>query len=85
MNIIAYLRAQDEPSLRNATLDLHLNVGAKMPYLQDIVCYADSTRTSGGRLRFATPLLETGARALRSADGSTPSYPGIYVKKEDRM
>jgi hypothetical protein len=51
MNNTTYLRAQDEPFLRSATLDLHLNVGAKMSYLQDIVCYADSTRTSGARLQ----------------------------------
>ena len=49
MNNTAYLRAQDEPFLRNVTLNLHLNVGAKMSYLQAVVCYADSTRISSGK------------------------------------
>jgi hypothetical protein len=36
MNNTVELRAQDEPLLRCRTLDLHLNVGANLPYLQGI-------------------------------------------------
>ena len=36
MNNTVELRAQDEPLLRSTTLDLHLKVGANLPYLQGI-------------------------------------------------
>ena len=36
MNNTVELRVQDEPLLRSTTLDLHLKVGANLPYLQGI-------------------------------------------------
>jgi hypothetical protein len=51
MNNTVELGAQDEPLLRCRTLDLHLNVGTKVPYIPGIVCYADSTPTSSGKLK----------------------------------
>jgi hypothetical protein len=49
MDNTAESTAQDEPLLRCRTLDLHLNVGTKVPYIQGIVCYADGTPTSSGK------------------------------------
>ena len=49
MNNTVELGAQDEPLLRCRTLDLHLNVGTKVPYIPGIVCYADSTPTSSSK------------------------------------
>jgi hypothetical protein len=43
MNNTAESRAQDEPFLRSATLNLHLKVRTNLPYLQDIVCCSTST------------------------------------------
>src|SRR5918998_513733 len=51
MNNTVKFRAQDEPLLRCRTLDLHLNVGTKVPYIPGIVRYADSTPTSSGKLK----------------------------------
>ena len=51
MNNTVEFRAQDGPLLRCRTLELHLNVGTKVPYIPAIVCYADSTPTSSGKLK----------------------------------
>ena len=51
MNNTVEFRAQDGPLLKCRTLDLHLNVGTKVPYIPRIVCYADSTPTSSGKLK----------------------------------
>ena len=51
MNNTVEFRAQDGPLLRCRTLDLHLNVGANLPYLQGIACRANEPPAYGGKLK----------------------------------
>ena len=48
MNNTTELRAQDQPFLRSETLDLHLNVGANLPYIPVSVRYTGGTASCRG-------------------------------------